>query len=572
MALLLRSLEGNLSNHSPLVEKTRVADIVVATLAELGVDTFYGIPGGAIGPVYDALLDHPQLRVINARHETGAAFMALGHSRAGQTLPCVLTTSGPGITNALTGLAAAHADGTPLVVIAGEVPRKNFGRGALQEGSRYQLDVLTMVRNITKFSGEVVNPNAAASLVRKAVTTARSGRQGPVLLSLPLDVAAELAAPSRASVQPTIHFELDEGLVRAAAAALQTTERGLILVGSGARDTVATRLVSTLAATLQLPVATTPKAKGLFPETDPLSLGIFGFGGHPSATKYLEGGIDTLLCVGCGLGETGTNSWSSLLRPSRRFVQIDIDAGQIGKNYPVDIGLVGPCSLVLKELLPHVRRRAVAAPAGGVQRLPFEVGAHGSLHPAAFLRGLQASAPADTLFTCDIGEHAIFALHYLEIDRADAFLVGTGLGSLGSGIGAAIGAKVACPDRPVVSVCGDFGFQMLGMELATCVQERIGVVFAVFNDGRMRMVEHGQSTIFGRSGRMDSPGVDFVEFARAFGARGTRVRSLEDLSSLSAGDFLADEPWVIDVRVDPNASFPMHGRITQLRHFAAPST
>jgi len=158
-------------------QNQRVADVIVDTLLELGVDTFYGIPGGAIASVYDALLDHPSVKVINTRHETGATFMAMGHSRLSGALPCVLVTSGPGVTNALTGLAAANADGVPLIAIGGEVPKKNFGRGALQEGSRYQLDLLGMVRSVTKFSAEISNPRAASTLVMKAVATARSGRQ-----------------------------------------------------------------------------------------------------------------------------------------------------------------------------------------------------------------------------------------------------------------------------------------------------------------------------------------------------------------------------------------------------------
>ncbi|MFZ5469740.1 MAG: thiamine pyrophosphate-binding protein, partial [Myxococcota bacterium] len=200
--------------------KMRVADVVVQTLAELGVNTYYGIPGGAISTVYDALLDQKGVRVINTRHETGAVFMAMGHSRAGGGLPCVLMTSGPGITNALTGLAAAHADGIPLIAIGGEVPRKNFGRGALQEGSRYQLDILGMARSVTKFCAELSNPRAATTTIRRAVATALSGRQGPVLISLPLDVANERVAPTRAPLHVSTSFDLDQDTIAAVAEAL----------------------------------------------------------------------------------------------------------------------------------------------------------------------------------------------------------------------------------------------------------------------------------------------------------------------------------------------------------------
>jgi acetolactate synthase-1/2/3 large subunit len=548
---------------------SRVADVIIETLAELGVDTFYGIPGGSIASVYDALVDHPELRVINTRHETGAMFMAMGHSRVGGSLPCVLMTSGPGITNALTGLAAAAADGVPLIAIGGEVPKKNFGRGALQEGSRYQLDILGMVRSVTKFSAEITNARAASSVVRKAVATALSGRQGPVFLSLPLDVASERVAPTRASTHVATTFGVDDGMVAEAAEALQGAKRGLILVGSGCRNPEAVRLVGTLAATLQIPVVTTPKAKGLFPENDPLSLGIFGHGGHPSASRYLEGGIDVLCCLGCGLGETGTNSWSEALQPSAKFIQIDIDAGQIGKNYHVDVGLVGPAHVVLQKLVSRVRRRLNGPVGAGISHIA-EKDMHDEaipLKPARVLSGLQDVVPEDTIFTTDIGEHMIFALHYLRINQPDGFIVNSGLGAMGSGVASAIGAKAARPNRPVVAICGDFGFQMMGMELATCVQSGIGVVFAVFNDARMRMVESGLTRIFGRTKPMDSQRVDFAALARAVGARGITIKSGQDLQNLGPEVWTSSQPTVLDIEVDPHASFAVHGRVAELKNF-----
>ncbi len=570
MPVMLRSLDGNAPD---LVgrPKTRVADAVVKTLVELGVDTFYGIPGGAIASVYDALLDQQGVALVNTRHESGAAFMAMGHSRVGGSLPCVLMTSGPGITNVVTGLAAAYADGVPLIAIGGEVPKKNFGRGALQEGSRYNLDVLTMVRSVTKWCAEVTNPRAAVTTVRKAVATALSGRQGPVFLSLPLDVAGEMVEPVKATSQVATTFEVDEEMVQAAAQALQGCERGLILVGSGARHPESVRLIGALASTLQVPVATTPKAKGLFPESDPLSLGVFGHGGHASATEYLEQGIDVLLCVGCGLGETGTNSWSNVLQPSRAFIQIDIDAGQIGKNYHVDIGLVGPANLVLRSLVSRLRRRTLPAPGGGVRHYqPDDAQADAvPLKPARVIRLLQEIFPPDTIYTADIGEHMIFALHYLRVDQPDGFIVNSGLGSMGSGIGAAVGAKVARPDRPVVSICGDFGFQMFGMELATCVQHRIGVVFAVFNDARMRMVESGLTRIFGRSAPMHSQRVDFAGLARSVGAQGFNLRTADDFARVAPMLRNCRGPVVLDIEVDPTASFAVHGRIAQIKNFVA---
>ncbi|HYV48875.1 MAG TPA: thiamine pyrophosphate-binding protein [Myxococcaceae bacterium] len=546
--------------------------MVVKTLTELGVSTYYGIPGGAIASVYDALLDCPESRVINTRHETGAVFAAMGHSRIGGSLPCVLTTSGPGVTNALTGLAAAQADGVPLIVIAGEVPRKHFGRGALQEGSRYHLDVLGMVRSVTKFAAEITNPRATATLVRKAVATALSGRQGPVFLSLPLDVANEKVPLTRTSSNASTHFELDEEMLDAATEALQATERGVIVAGSGARHPEAVRWIGLLASTLQMPVITTPKAKGVFPESDPLSLGVFGLGGHPSAVEYLERGVDTVLCVGSGLSEISTNSWSPMLQASRAFIQVDIDGAQIGKNYQVDYGLVGPAHLVLEGIGKRLRRGLTpAASVSGIRYYPSEVQLADStpLKHGRAVQLLQQVMPSDTVFTCDIGEHTVFAIHYLKVDRADGFVLNSGLGSMGSGLCAAVGVKVARPHRPVVTMCGDYGFQMYGMELATCVHHQIPVVFAVFNDARMGMVESGLLKIFGRSGVMHSHRVDFAALARSVGAVGYTIRSAEDFHQLHDNLARTEVPVVLDIHIDPASSFPVNGRVAHIRNFSA---
>ncbi len=554
----------------PALER-RVADVLVDTLVQAGVTTFFGVPGGAISSVYDALGARDDVRLINARHETGAVFAAMGFERTGGGLPCVLMTSGPGITNAITGIAAAHADGVPMIIIGGEVPRKNFGRGALQEGSRYHLDTLGMLRSVTKSAVEATTARGAATTLQKAIATALSGRRGPVYMSLPLDVANDRVLPSTTSSKVSTFFEWDDSTLDAAASALSTAERGMILVGSGCRGTEAPAIVAALASALRMPVATTPKAKGLFPESDPLSLGIFGHGGHNTANAYLKDGIDTLLVVGSSLGETGTNSWSNSLRPSKHLVQIDIDAAQIGKNYQVDIGLVGPAQVILQKILPRIRRRprALFVPpqvehfVEHAQRdeevLP--------LRPPRVLKLLQEIVSDDAIFTTDIGEHMLFALHHLTIDLADGFVVNSGFGSMGSGIGAAVGAKLAHPGRPVVAVCGDFGFQMYGCELATCVQDKIGVVFAIFNDARMRMVENGMSQHFGRTPRLSAPRMNFAEVARASGAHGFVIRTPEDLRAIPKSVLNGARPVVLDIEIDPTAAFAANARVSELTNF-----
>lgn len=546
----------------------RTSSRMVDLLFQEGITTFFGIPGGAISPLYDALLDHAGMRLVHTRHETGAVFMAMGFAHSSGQLPALFVTSGPGISNAITGLAAAKADGIPLLVFGGEVSRKHFGRGALQEGSRYGLDVLSMVRPVTKFCAEITSPSEACSLVHKAIQEARSGRPGPVFLSVPIDVSNAPVGQTLRAYPRSIPVQYDPEWLEEAVNVLQTAQHGLIFVGTGAWHPRTVAAIRDLAERLQMPVATTPRAKGLFPETSRLSLGVFGHGGHPSATRYLEEEIDVLLSIGCGLGEPGTNAWSPLLIPKRCFIQIEVDDAQIGRNYRPDIALVGPAQHLLPALVEKVKPSARRFQGGVTYHtlLPRRDSARG-LEPAEAIRGLQARFPDDTIFSTDIGEHLLFAIHYLRLERPFSFLAHTGLGSMGSGIGSAIGARLANPERPVVALCGDFGFQMFGMELATCVQQGIGVVFAIFNDARMGMVENAHARIFGRTPPAAGTPIDFCAIAQAVGARGCRIRSLQDIRDLPDTLIDGSQPLVLDIQISPDAAFPANARAATLRNF-----
>lgn len=548
----------------------RCVDHLVDALVRSGVDTVYGVPGGAISPVYDALVDRPGIRVVHVRHETSALFMAIGHTRMQpDALPCVLFTSGPGVTNAVTGLAAALGEGAPVVALGGEVPRAKFGRRALQEGSSDAIDVVSIVRSVTRSASCITIPGHAAFQVTAAAHEARA-RRGPVFLSLPLDVA--VAPASRTVFARAIRTppRPEPAALDAAAAALRDARDPLLLVGSGARG--AAPAVRALAARLRIPVVTSPKAKGIVPEGAPYCLGVFGYGGHPSALEWLERHPpDVVLSLGCGLNEPSTNSWSPLLQASRTMIQVDLDPSQFGRNYRTDLALEGDCAEVLEALAARLDDAGPwQLPDTGIRYLEPEVAREdrAPLAPARVLTVLQEELPADTVYTADIGEHLLFALHYLRASRPDQFIASLALGSMGSGIGAAIGAKLAAPQRPVVAVCGDYGFQMYGMELATCVQERVAVVFVVMNDARMRMVEAGIARNYGRAMPMDGPLIDFAALARAHGAHGFVVETIDDLRRAIEGRS-EEGPTVIDVRIDPTARFPMNARVQEISNFTA---
>ncbi len=499
----------------------RTIDALADILVDEGVDVVFGLPGGAIAPLHNALLDRPQIRAITARHENGAIFAAAGYARTTGKLGVVAVTSGPGFTNTLTGLASAHCDGLPVLVLVGEVARGNFGKGALQDGSAGGIDVVAMTRSVSKASAQVNEPSGAPALLRRMIATAMSGRRGPVVLTLPVDVSNAMIQAPDISVDVATTFSIRPAVLEKAAAALTAGRRSVIFAGSGVREGQGARLLREFAERTQMPVMTTPKGKGVFPEDHPLSLGIFGLGGHPSASEFLREGIDVLLAVGTSLGELTTNGWSPLLRPRHTLIHVDIESAHLGRSYPTAIGITAPAELFFTRMIDVLPRRSKAPGAGVRYYLPQVVPTDGAggIAPHVAIGEIQRSLPAFTLFTCDSGQHFLFAVHYLCTRRPDCFIVMSGYGSMGSGIYAAIGAQVAHPFRPVVAICGDGGFQMVATEVATAVAERLPVIFMVLNDERLGMVELGNESIFRRTPKYPTGPTRIADLARDLGAQ-----------------------------------------------------
>jgi acetolactate synthase-1/2/3 large subunit len=543
--------------------------LLVETLAEAGVDAVFGVPGGAISPISDALLSRPDVRVITTRHEAAAMFAAAGYARMSGKPVAVVVTSGPGVLNALTGLASAHYDDLPIIVLAGEVPRARFGRNALQEGSAYQLDIVHVARSMTKLSVELNNAEAAPSLLKRAVATALTGRRGPVLLTVPVDVANARASRSWVALQPRVEFELDRAAVTHMALLLAQARHPVIFAGSGTRGDDGPALLRALAERLQAPVMTTPKAKGVFPENHPLSLGVFGFGGHLSTTEYLKSGVDVVLAVGTSLGEAATGGWSPLLSPTQSFLQIDVEAQHLGRSYPVDVALVAPASRALAALLtelhgprPSLRRFGVVRHEDGEQ---LKNGPSGRIAPQRALWELQQIMPATTLYSLDIGEHMLFGIHHLRVNHPNTFFLSLGLGSMGSGIGAALGMKLACPERPVVAVCGDGCFLMGMSDLTTAARERLPFVTAVLNDERYGMVELGHEALYGRTPSFDVGPMSIPSLAQGVGAHAFIIQRADEILRLDLPNLLRRGPVVLDVRIDRSVKMKSNARVDFLK-------
>jgi acetolactate synthase I/II/III large subunit len=545
----------------------RAADVIVDLLAKAGVEVVFGLPGGTIAPIFDALLDHPEIRVVITKHEAGAMFAAAGYARTTGKLGVVLVTSGPGVLNAMTGLAAAYCDGIPILLLAGEVSRETYGKGALQEGSAYHLNVVAMASHISKLALEIPDGNGVPGAIRRAISTAMSGRRGPVTVTIPLNVSKSTIFVPEMSQHVSTSFELDAATMVTAANALSKSARKVIFAGSGVRHGDGPALLRMLAERLQCPVMTTPKGKGVFPEDHPLSLGIFGMGGHPSANAYLAGGVEVVLAIGTSLGDLATNGWSKQLQPSRAFIHVDIDAGQIGKSYAANICIAASAERFFVEMLGRIVPIAASAEYGVRRHADPEAQTEspaGLIAPSRAVWEIQRMLPADTIYTIDSGEHYFFATHYLETLHPDAFFAMTGLGSMGSSIGAAIGAQLACPNRRVAVICGDGGYAMAANEIATAATERLPLVIVVMNDQKLRMVELGNQAIFGRTPSYPVGPMDVIQLAASLGAEGYLVDRPGRLLEIDALRENRGRPIVLDVRIDEAVRMPKNGRFEAL--------
>ncbi len=559
---VLALLDLDVEEPPPPVVTLRGADLLVQMLEEAGVDVVFGLPGGAISPVHDALLDS-SLRVITTRHESGAMFAAAAYARATGKLGVVAVTSGPGVLNAMTGLATAWCDGVPLLVLVGEVPRAAHGKGVLQDGSAHGLQIVEMARHVSKLAVEVPRSSNLPHLLRRAMVTALSGRRGPVLMTLPLDITTTKVQRPRVGGSVTMSGLVATEILDEVAELLAHARRPLLLAGNGARE--AHEKLRAVAERFACPVATTPKGKGTFPDDHPLALGVLGLGGHPSALDYLRGGVDVVVALGTSLGDMATNGFAPQLQASQALVHVDIDARQLGKSYSPTHAIVASVADFLGGLVERKAEPRLRLHVGGIvrQRLPSST-RPGLIAPQDALQEIQAFAPADAIYTVDSGEHFVFAVHYLRMTTPDSFIVMTGLGSMGQSIGAAIGAQLAHPDRYVAAICGDGCFAMNAFEIATAVAERLPIRVFVMNDQRLNMVEKGHQTVYGRHPGYPTNPMDVCQIAAGLGATTLRVNAIGELAGAREVLLRAPGPVVVDVRIDDEIVVPKQDRIAQI--------
>jgi acetolactate synthase-1/2/3 large subunit len=566
----------------------RAIDVFLRYLKAEGVSVVFGIPGGLLHPFFEVIETDPDIELIVTKHEEGAAFMADGYARVSRRLSVCAGTSGPGATNMITGVACAFADGIPMLVVTGQVASHMFGKGAAQETSREDMDIVAMFRPVTKYSAMVTSPESMAQHLRRALRQALSGRPGPVHLNVPVDLwdrPLEEAWFDPKTYRPDTRT-FDRAAVQRAATHLMRAKRPVLFAGGGVGIAGAEEHLQALAELLPARVATTPRGKGLFAEDHELSLGVMGFAGHAAARDVLLGaGTDVLLTVGTSLNETATLNWTPELRRNRVFIQLDIDSDRIGRNYPVDVALVGDAQTVLVEIVYHLHRlmREGGRPASTWSEAPPPLRVYSSpelrtseqvpLTPQRWRKDLEEVLPADAVIFSDIGGHMLSNIHYLTIKAGQKFVLNLGFGSMGHGTVAPVGAALVDKTRPVFAIIGDACFTMNGMELVTAAEYGIRVIWIVENNNMHGITWHGSKLVGARvpldAVRYKRP-LEVAAIARAMGLAAWVVDSPGQLQGAVKEALKHMGPSLIEVRVDGNIAPPLGDRAKSIAGFVEP--
>ena len=539
------------------------AYILLESLKREGVDILFGYPGGAVIDIYDELPRHPEIRHILTRHEQGAVHAADGYARASGKVGCCLVTSGPGATNTVTGIATAYADSIPLVVITGQVPTQLIGNDAFQE-----VDIVGITRPCTKHNFLVKDVKKLALTIRQAFYLARSGRPGPVLVDLPKDIVqatAEFLWPDEVSMRsynPTYKPNVNQ--LRRAAELLAEAQRPVLLCGGGVVMADAAAEATALARELRIPVTATLMGLGAFPATDELFLGMVGMHGTYAANLAINN-ADLVICAGARFDDRVTGKIAAFA-PKARIVHIDIDPTSIRKNVEVDIPVVGDCKLALTGILDICRSKYPdkdwamqhalwlkdVASWKKSKPLSYQPSEGGAIKPQEVIEALRELTRGDAIIATEVGQHQMWAAQYYEFTKPRTLLTSGGLGTMGYGFPAAIGAQLALPDRMVIAVAGDGSLQMNIQELATAVANKLPVKVIILNNRHLGMVRQWQELFYG--GNYSSTNMeaqpDFVRLAEAYGAEGYRIERAEDLLPELEKALSTPNPAFVDVRVE----------------------
>jgi acetolactate synthase-1/2/3 large subunit len=556
---------------------------LVAALLRRGVDTFFGIPGGPICALFEAIREEPRARLIESRHESHAAFAAALYYRASGRVPVVVVTAGPGVTNAVTGIASASLERIPMLLIAGDVAWASTGGRMAQDSGPEGIAVEAMLAPITRAQ---VRASGARSVVSQAMAALDAAcdpwSPGPALFVVALDRA--MAKSDELQITPPVPIVAvppSRDSVVTAAHELCEARRPLIVIGAGCRGHEA--LLRGLVDAFNVPFVTTPRAKGLVSEKHPRSLRNGGMAASMWARRYTEEPVDVCLALGTDLDDTSMGP-TRYLGPGGRLIHVDIDPRVFGRNLPTALGVTADIGAFVRALYdevsrgglvnPHARLALAAARAAAPWDVPYPEDDDGDpIRPHRLVRELETAAGPDARFVTDIGEHMLFALHYLTALSPDSFYVQLNLGSMGSGIAGAIGLSLADPSRRVVCICGDGGMQMAGAEALVALRERLPILFVVFNDGRYNMVHHGMKQIFGAAAPYATPPMNFALWANSLGLPSRVISRPGEVTSTLVESLLSPGgPALLDVRGDATVRLRGGGRVEALQHMSMHSS
>jgi acetolactate synthase-1/2/3 large subunit len=536
------------------------ADALMRALEKEGVDVVFGLPGGANLPIYDALVG-ANFRHVLVRHEQSAAHMADGYARIKRKAGVCFATSGPGATNLITGIATAYADSSPVVAVTGQVPLAMIGKDAFQE-----TDIIGIANPCTKYSFQPRVPTEIPETVKKAFYIAESGRPGPVLVDIPKDVqqaTAEMKFPELIKVRgynPIVDADLSE-LGRAVEILLKA-QKPIIMAGGGVILSGAFSELQALAELLLIPVVSTFKGKGAFPENHPLAMGPIGMHGHAEANKIILE-ADCIVAVGARFSDRSVGKFDEFGK-GMSIIHMDIDPAEIGKNKSVDVAIVGDVKSSLRTLIKMLSKKVVKKEVDNpwlkrrkeliqyfsetLKDYPREITAKKSL------KKLRELLPANGIVTTEVGQCQMWASLHFDVIAPGTFFSSTGLGTMGFGFPASIGAKAAAPKVPVVDIAGDGSFNMTENSLAVSVLEKLPVIVFLMNNYMLGMVAQWQRTFYNRrySGVHQHNCPDYVKIAEAYGAQGIRAESMKDLEKAIKAAVKSDVATVIDIPIDPD--------------------
>lgn len=530
------------------------SQILVEVLVEQGATTIFGYPGGAVLNIYDALYQNSdRVHHVLTAHEQGAAHAADGYARAtGKTGVC-LATSGPGATNLVTGIATAYMDSVPMVAITGNVGTSLIGKDSFQE-----VYIAGITMPITKHNFVVRHVEELADVLREAFRIAQIGRPGPVLVDIPKDVtAAECEFESRAPLEPEAPISVAEDDLRRVAKAINEAARPVIYFGGGVAIADASEQLHALMHKAGIPAAGTTMAIGVLPPHDPLYLGLVGMHGNVSA-GYAIDKADLLIALGARFSDRVATD-PSAFAPEAKIIHIDIDAAEINKNMATDDSVVADAKTFLAGVLPFVEARQRPEWMGQIAAWQKKLDYHPKdndsvLLPHQIMHAIAEIAGEDAMIVTDVGQHQMWAARYNHCSRPRQFLTSGGLGTMGYGYGAAIGAKMGCPAQRVIHITGDGSFHMNLNEMCTSVSQNLPIITVLMNNSVLGMVRQWQTMFYEKRYAATDPQrkTDFVKLAEAFGAKGMRCADLAEFKASLRQALGHEGPTLIECLVDRN--------------------